>query len=137
MRILVLDDDDERHAAFRKYLEPEHEVYHTFTVEQTVNALIGEPVFDVAFLDHDLNDHQYKSTQSGGYGNVSLNGFDVASFIARILSKDKRPKRVVVHSWNPDGAKMMHGVIAESGIPVKSWEWTPKHHPLAAVEWAP
>ncbi len=137
MRILVLDDDDERHESFRRYLARDNEVFHVFTVDGAITALIGEPVFDIAFLDHDLNDHHYKSEQTGGYGNVKLNGFDVASFIAKILAKEKRPKRVVVHSWNEDGAKMMHGVIEESGIPVKRWEWTPKHHPLSAIEWAP
>lgn len=139
MRILVLDDDDERHEKFKHHLQG-HNVEHVFTVDGIITVLLAEPNFDVVFLDHDLNDNwKYKSVSHidgdnipGYIGKcrVELNGVDVASFIAKILPKEKRPKAVVVHSWNPEGAEKMLEVLRETEIKLKKWEWHPKQHPL-------
>lgn len=130
MRILVLDDDDVRHERFKDYFRG-HEVSHVYTVDGAITALIGDPVFDFAFLDHDLNDYHHKSLHNdGGYGKVELNGVDVASFIARILDVEKRPREVVVHSWNPAGARSMINILRDASIKTHQWVFDSSKSPL-------
>lgn len=116
MRILVLDDDDIRHQAFaRRFIN--HSVVHAMTVDEACDALNKEK-FDLVHLDHDLNDHGHRSVAASMYGQVELTGFDVARFIARDLTIDNRPDRVVIHSWNPPGAKMMAEILRDADISV-------------------
>jgi CheY-like chemotaxis protein len=114
MRILILDDDVRRHGAFAKALLG-HSVVHVYDYHRCVAALERE-TFDMAYLDHDLNDFGKKSTMSGVYGmQHELTGHDVAIFIAG-MAPDRRPKVVHVHSWNPDGAKRMVAALKEAGV---------------------
>lgn len=109
MRILVLDDDMERHQAFARNFDG-HDVVHVDCYDGALAALLKQPRFDVVYLDHDLNDFGLKSYGPGDsmYGGLrELDGHDVAVFMARELPEPKYPERVVVHSWNPEGAKAM------------------------------
>lgn len=131
MRILVLDDDENRHDYFARELALlGQEVVHTWTYDQCVDALTNQDRFDVVFLDHDLNDHGVKSVMVGGslYGGIQeLDGRDVAYYMAQRLDKDKRPGQVVVHSWNPDGAREMVQILRDDGYTnVVRWEFNPK-----------
>ena len=117
MRILVLDDDAERHDAFDEALSSENSVEHAWSYHDAI-AMLESEQFDVAYLDHDLSDFEdASSTIVGAYGNIELTGADVARFIAHELPRGMWPKRVVVHSWNPDGAKRMIAMLREAGIP--------------------
>ncbi len=116
MRVLVLDDDDIRHEQFKVNLEG-HDVVHVHTVEEAGNALAAEK-FDLVYLDHDLNDHGYESKGDTSYGRRELTGFEVARYIAQYLAPQKHPTKVIVHSWNPPGARMMVAVLRDVGIPV-------------------
>lgn len=111
MRILVLDDDEIRHEQFRDNLK-EHSVVHVYTAEEA-GAALGAEKFDLAYLDHDLQDFQ---NNPSGYGVIEQTGFDVARFIARYLAPQKRPDKVIVHSWNPGGAIRMVKELRENGL---------------------
>ena len=126
MRILVLDDDPERHSHFASNLTS-HQVVHVDTYDKVCDQLARSERFDLVYLDHDLNDHQARSV--GGptmYGGPrELDGRDVATFIAKKLPKDKRPKKVIVHSWNQTGAAQMVAVLQKAGLPVRYEMWHP------------
>lgn len=121
MRILILDDDDIRHEAFKWKLAGRHDCVHVHTVDEAVHALANHAVYDIAFLDHDLNDHQYSSIKSVSFSKIGLTGYDVASYIARELAPAQRPKTVVVHSWNTPGGDSMMMVLREAGIRALRW----------------
>lgn len=111
MKILVLDDDDVRHEAF-KFAFCTEELYQARTHDEAVALLDKHSPFDRVFLDHDLNDHQYVSRER--------TGLDTAAYIAN-LPREKHPKEVVVHSWNPDGAKYMIQRLRDNDVRVIRW----------------
>lgn len=113
MRVLVLDDDEIRHKVFAAKFKGV-QVTHAYNVEDAVNALNRDEVFDLVHLDHDLEDFHYIPYK------VEMTGMDVARFISR-MDKDKQPKRVVVHSWNTAAAPRMVNVLRDAGIPAV-WE---------------
>lgn len=109
MRVLFLDDDAERHTACaRDYRDLD--VTHVWTAAGAVAALeMGEP-FDVACLDHDLGGQHFATSDEGS-------GYAVAAHIAR-MEPGRRPREVVVHSWNPEGAARMVATLIEAGVRV-------------------
>lgn len=111
MRVLILDDIQERHDAFGKLHEAD-ECVHAYTHEQACDALLNQEPFDLAYLDHDLADFQ----STGYMGNEERTGTDVCVFLVRFVDKDRRPERVVIHSWNPDGARRMRRILQDAGV---------------------
>ena len=123
MRIFVLDDMEERLMNFRKWYG-HHDYVEAKKAREAINVLANSSPFDLYFLDHDLNDDHYNDGSGGMYsgycsGSSWGTGYDVCRYIVSELPVDKRPKRIVVHSWNPDGAKRMAQLLAESDIPVE------------------
>ena len=115
MRIFVLDDMEDRLKFFRKWYG-HHDYTETNKTWPAIAVLRDHPRFDIYFLDHDLEDEP--SGMYGGYGSHQGDGHDVCQFIVSELPVDKRPRAVVVHSWNPDGAKRMAQTLADAGIKV-------------------
>jgi len=136
MRILVLDDDDERHAYFRRQLIG-NDVVHVHTYSECLDALLGQEIFEVVFLDHDLNGNGYQSLVSERPGHQEramtrysrkgeLDGRDVAEDMVKLLPEEKRPYQTIVHSWNPDGAKEMIAILKDGGFKnILRWEFNP------------
>lgn len=115
MRVLILDDDEQRHAGFRAAMVGVERV-HVRNYEEAVKALSGS-WFDVAYLDHDLSDRQAVGQFLGDpsmFGG-EMTGADVARHIAA-MDRDARPGCVVIHSWNPDGARRMATILREAGV---------------------
>ncbi len=112
MRILVLDDDKNRHKTFARNLIGNEHVVHAYTHDEAITALNEQEKFDVVFLDHDLNDCEHKSLDySSGYGGpVELTGLHVARHVAN-LPEEKLPRFAIVHSFNPSGAAHMMTVL--------------------------
>lgn len=111
MKILFLDDDKARHRKFREW-SIGCEVVFVFTYEEAIKAL-EEHVFDEAHLDHDLSEEAAMGLPVEG----EKTGLDVAKHIAAMLP-DKRPERVVVHSFNDAGARWMGRVLRDAGVRV-------------------
>jgi CheY-like chemotaxis protein len=106
MRILYLDDMQERHDYFdRKHRHDD--VTHVYSHVEAVRALATFPAFDLASLDHDLGDGE--------------TGYYTAKYIAEVLTPEKRPLEVIVHSFNTVGAPLMVAVLQDAGVPV-SWQ---------------
>lgn len=125
MKILVLDDDQLRHDAFKKNLKG-HDVTHVYSANDAAKAVKEHAKFDAFFLDHDLADFADSGT---GYGAaIELTGADFAAWLARPeemggAPKDKIPSIIWIHSWNPDGAKRMKGWLENlpCNIVVQPW----------------
>jgi CheY-like chemotaxis protein len=119
VKILILDDDPERHQGFTRVF-PEDTRTHTTRYSEVVDALQNGGPFDLVYLDHDLGcfDNEETWTDAGMYRttDVPYTGVDVARFIVRELDVGKRPTRVIIHSWNPDGARTMLKLLQSVGI---------------------
>jgi CheY-like chemotaxis protein len=102
LRTLILDDDAARHNAFAKRLSrPGNIVKHAYTFEEAVEAAsTWTPQFDVMLLDHDL-------------GTIKT-GADFAKYLAE-MPVERRPWKIVIHSWNQSGARYMLAVLTEAG----------------------
>ncbi len=109
MRILFLDDDPKRHDLFRRETIG-HSVEHVHTVFGARVALDAGGVFDLACLDHDLGGHQMVDPGED-------TGHAVAKYIAE-MSPEKRPRHVLVHSFNPAGAVAMCWTLRNAGVSV-------------------
>ncbi len=115
--ILVLDDDKFRHELFEKSLGKDNVVHHVYGYDQAIKALDKYSPFDIIYYDHDLGDHG--PSPNGYSGTVERTGADVALYMVKVLPEDKRPKLVVVHSWNYYGANRIALICKEAGIPVR------------------
>lgn len=108
MRILFLDDDEERH---RKYRERSagHDVWHVHGAQQAIAALRASGPFDVADLDHDLEGLQMVEPGTPGHG------LDVARFIAE---NPACARLVVLHTFNEPAAMAMLEALGEAPVAV-------------------
>jgi len=130
LKMLVLDDDPERHSVFDRSFT-KADIDHAWSYWDAI-ALLSSTRYDVAYLDHDLGDFSSGNELLDGIDRPTdddredvpgqylrdreFTGTDVACFIARELTSEFRPARIVVHSWNPDGARRMRAILAAAGI---------------------
>lgn len=110
MHILVLDDNSYRHDVFDGKLDSVATIEHAWSYQDAI-ALLESQKFDLAYLDHDLNDEGLDD-ECGR----EMTGADVARFIAKELDIELRPERVIVHSWNPSGASAMVAILRSCGV---------------------
>lgn len=105
MKILFLDDMKQRRVAFRQ-ASIGYDVHFAVDAAEAIR-LLQEHVFDVVFLDHDLAPEQY-------IPNTVIvehpNGSAVARFI---VSQEKRPRAVFVHSLNPAGRANIFSILKD------------------------
>lgn len=98
MRILFLDDDPRRHAEFAR-LAAGHSIVHAWRVDEAT-ALLDQGAFDLCCLDNDLETEGYERE-----------GIEVARHIAT-GPRSRRPRRVLIHSWNETRAQQMYDVLS-------------------------
>jgi len=110
MRVLFLDDDEGRHALF-KQASIGHDVLHVRTAVEAIDAMKRER-FDLAALDHDLGGRQFVDSDE------EETGYQVAKAVETI-PEDKWPLRIIVHSYNQEGARRMVARLQPLGIPVQ------------------
>jgi CheY-like chemotaxis protein len=109
MKILFLDDDSIRIRQARiDFVKDELSVAET--AGQAIHMLEKNSPYDLASLDHDLGGNIYCPSDE-------VSGFAVAEYISK-MHKEKMPKQVVVHSFNPDGAANMMQVL-QGIVPVR------------------
>lgn len=109
MRVLFLDDIQERHDEFNKFLKKplfRHlEVDHVYNVDEAKQALENN-FYHFAFLDHDLEDY-HLDLETGT--NYEKTGMEVANFVTEMANP---PLLVLVHSWNNTRARDMCGRLS-------------------------
>lgn len=93
MKVLFLDDNPARHKAMKAMLPCITQVY---TADGAIEAL-STCNYSEIFLDHDL----------GGKVYVDSEEYNTGMTVAKWLAKNKRDATVVIHSYNPVGARNM------------------------------
>lgn len=119
MRVFILDDEKMRQRAFERRFK-DHEIVRAWNFWEALPLLWSHAAFDLAFLDHDLASAFARSRPDDAPG-WEMTGADVATFMAA-LPVDKRPRRIVVHSWNRSGADRMVRVLRAAGYPRVEYE---------------
>ncbi len=108
-RIFFLDDDHERHRRFKM-----NRIGMNITAAKNYSeacSLLADTVFDVAYLDHDLSE----LAAAGRPAAEEKTGTHVAEFIVS-LPPDRRPRFVVLHSYNDAGRRRMAAILDEAGV---------------------
>ena len=115
MKVLFLDDDAGRHGQFLMQTIG-CAVTQVWTAPEAIAALdAAEEPFDLASLDHDLGGRVYVMDGEAGPEGT---GLDVARHIAG-MEPERRPRQVVVHSFNPAGAADMTTTLRAAGVRVQ------------------
>lgn len=110
MDILVLEDDPQRHAIFRRNL-----IGTNVVIVTTVQGAIAElptRAWDYVFLDHDLNGEQMVKSGEG-------TGYAVAEWLA--ANPLHIPPHIVVHSFNPLGAENIQKALPSAILAPGCW----------------
>jgi CheY-like chemotaxis protein len=111
MRVLILDDLQERHDIFDMLLDSnENTLYHAYTHAAAIVLLYSQSAFDTVYLDYNL-------------GTTDITGLDTAKYIAEILPKHKRPREVIVHSADVMGAPKMLRTLKSGGVKARLEEF--------------
>jgi DNA-binding NtrC family response regulator len=106
MKIFILEDDPKRVEWLKEKLNPEIELDITDQVEEAMPWL-HEREYDAIFLDHDL----------GGEQMVSSDVWNTGSTVARMIHETpNKHLTVIVHSYNPSGAKIMIDSMRDKGV---------------------
>ena len=92
MKILIVEDNEERIKWFQKRFKDDSLVFATIAKE-ALDILANDLSWDCIFLDHDL-------------ANYSV-GADVAKFLYSV----QYVGQVIIHSVNPCGAKFMKSLL--------------------------
>lgn len=104
MKVLILDDDEIRHTAFREWKPINADFHHVHTVDEAIFQL-QSTLFDWIFLDHDL-------------ASKTEDGRTIARWIVKNITPLKYWPKICIHSWNyPATVEMLH--ILEEFDPVK------------------
>ena len=117
MNTLFLDDDSNRIKQARICFAVDI-LDIAETAIQAVKLLAKHSPYDLVSLDHDLGGKVYCPSDI-------MSGWAVAVYIAH-MPKEKLPKQVVIHSFNPDGAEKMLNVL-QGIVPVIKQPWTFEH----------
>lgn len=107
MRILFLDDNEDRHKKFKQN-SIGFSVDHVYTAQEAIGKL-SENDYDLIYLDHDL-DHKTE--------NELNEDEEDGRFVARQLAKMEKHlnSTVVIHSLNRSGGIIMKGILEDSGF---------------------
>lgn len=121
MRILILDDDDTRHATYdMRYVGDD--VVHVYNYIAFTDELQCEFQWDLIHLDYDLGDLMSGDTYEDGLGITrEYNGVHATNRICELHDRFI-PKKVIIQSINHHGARVMMNLLERRGIPI---EWQP------------
>lgn len=121
MKILILEDDQNRISSFKRVLSA-HQVTFTEKAEDCIREL-RDNKFDCLFLDHDLGGEVYVDSGPG-------TGYEVAKWLEE--HEDRQPNLIFLHSLNSVGVKNMKQALPKSRI--CPWAWTANSCPIH--EWS-
>ncbi|HON84207.1 MAG TPA: response regulator [Caldisericia bacterium] len=102
-KILILDDDQIRHDAFKRALIG-HLITHVYTSKECIEKLNTE-TWDIVFLDHDLGEQVYIPSGEN-------TGYEVAEWLRD--NPEKQPKQIIIHSYNSIGARNMLSLLPKA-----------------------
>lgn len=113
IRIFLLEDSYSRVILFREiFAHPSIYLDQAKTVEEGKKLFQGD--YDLILLDHDLEDAHYSEVTEGKVPETfDGTGTEFAKWMASYHKPTQGP--VVIHSYNPDGAKRMQDILVEAG----------------------
>lgn len=103
MNILILEDDINRVAFFRKKLHM-HTLTFTDYVE-TAKHELAKGTYDYLFLDHDLDDRTYVDSEEEN------TGYQLCKWLAE--HPELTFKNIIIHSMNSVGAQRMMELLCD------------------------
>ena len=95
-KIFILEDNIERQKLFRRVLG-EYNLTIVDNAKDAITSLKEDLEFDILFLDHDLGNMVY----------VDISEENTGSMVAKFLSDKTINGKIIIHSFNPVGAKYM------------------------------
>jgi len=101
MNIFVLDDDFENRIAWFQSAYKDHNLVYALDAVTALDIL-SKRKFDLIFLDHDLGGDFLQDS------NDLNTGYQVAKGLLQTINAETN---VIVHSWNPAGAKRMLNIL--------------------------
>ena len=101
MRIFMLEDDHWRRHCLMDWLRPDDEVT---IIESCRQRDKFDPPYDLILLDHDLGGRQLEGHEDCGLTFVRDAMFE--------LQEDNGRGMIIIHSYNPDGARNMANALA-------------------------
>lgn len=109
MRILVLEDDEERQEFFSKVFK--NHTLDITKIPEKANELLSENQYDYIFLDHDLAPEHYINDTPCN----KTTGLCTAEFI------EEHPElcamsEIIIHSLNPNGSERMLKALRHSNV---------------------
>lgn len=104
MKLLILEDDDNRIQKFKEHFIG-CEFYITHLTDTAIDW-IKTIDFDFIFLDHDLAEEHYQTWQNPSIIHENT-GLVVAKFLEDNCNLNKDAK-IVIHSLNPYGSQNMY-----------------------------
>ena len=120
MKTLILDDDEFRHEYYTE-IYTDHEVSHAWKYSDFCSSLVRGSPWDLIHLDHDLGDLVAGDTYTDGWGKLrEFNGQHASQKLCE-LPDELLPKKVIIQSVNPEGAKSMLQMLQRRGVAV-TWQ---------------
>jgi CheY-like chemotaxis protein len=110
LRVLVLDDDVQRHEWLAERFRRDH--VDAATEPALAVELLAANRYDAIFLDHDLLPEHYKNQQQA---DDERTGYAVASWLAAHAGKHS-VATIIVHTRNADGAWRMVSLMRDAGL---------------------
>ena len=126
-KIFIFEDDLKRIHKFKHALRHNSYVVITDEIEEAKNIL-QKDVFDIAFLDHDMDSVSERNEDS-----LRNNGFQLASWI---VQEQITFDMVIVHSHNPEPAQKMTDLLHKFGDSIKNIHRVPFQDLIALLEFA-
>lgn len=111
IRVLIVDDDVERHNHLESYLKQsrkgvEVEITHTYDAEAAKSILATSEPFDLLLLDHDLGNRVFVPSADPN------TGYQVALFIR---ANDIKFGMCIIHTLNYPAGRQMAEVLQDCG----------------------
>jgi len=115
MKILILEDDPNRHKKFREKLwEHAEDIRITDDIQECTKLLMSNK-WDYLFLDHDLGGEVYVESDGD-----KPTGYKVAAWLE--ANQEYMPKNIVLHSLNCVGRTRMKQALPNAEDVPWAWE---------------
>lgn len=108
MKILIVDDDRERHYKFQEIYHPQNEMRKAFNVSSAISEL-DRFDFDLVHLDYSLKDFE---EFNDGRRPIEHTGMEVCEYLIKKGYKGK----VIIHSWDGSESLKMKRLFDQANI---------------------
>lgn len=118
-RVFILEDDPLR---ISRFCAAGIGLHITVATSMDQATMLWLPPYDIVLLDHDLGGRVMISEEDPNTGSAfcrwlpPFSKSHVREMLSMPFSESRVPSRVVIHSYNPEGAKNMGALLEERGV---------------------